>query len=139
MNAAVEQPLEELIDAVLIGSPVARGLGIALAEISRDRIVLRLPFSADNITVGTIVHGGVIATLIDTAAAAASVSGLSVAPKGAATSSLTITYLAPADGSDLTAEAIVLRRGKRQSVEEVTVFDDAGTVIAKGLVTSQLF
>jgi uncharacterized protein (TIGR00369 family) len=139
VTAAVEKSIEDLIDAVLIRSPVARGLGIALAEIARDRVVLRLPFSADNITVGTIVHGGVIATLIDTAAAAASVSGLAVAPKGAATSNLTITYLAPADGCDLTAEATVLRRGKRQTVEEVTVYDDAGTMIAKGLVTSQLF
>jgi uncharacterized protein (TIGR00369 family) len=135
----VEPSIEALVRNVLIGSPVASSLGIELAEIACDRVVLRLPFSPGNITVGTIVHGGVIATLIDTAAAAASASGLVATPKGAATSSLTISYLAPADRTDLTVEAVVIRRGKRQTVEEVTVHDAAGTLVAKALVTSQIF
>ena len=135
----MELSIEKLIRDVLIGSPVARTLGIEIVEIAPERVVLRLPFSMDNITVGTVVHGGVIATLIDTAAAAASASGLVEIPKGAATSNLTVTYLAPADNADLFAEASIIRRGKRQTVEEVTVRDDTGRLVAKGLVTSQLF
>ena len=135
----VKREMERLVRDVLIGSPVARSLGIELAEIAPDRVVLRLPFSPGNITVGTIVHGGVIATLIDTAAASASASGLVEMPRGAATSNMTISYLAPADGTDLTAEAVVIRRGKRQTVEEVAVRGADGTLVARALVTSQIF
>jgi len=139
MPDRVAQPIEQLIREALIESPVARRMGIELAALKPDKVVLRLPFSPDNITVGTIVHGGVIATLIDTAAIAVSVAGLVEPPKGTATSTLTVTYLAPADNTALTAEALILRRGKRQTVEEVVVRDEAGTLVAKGLITNRVF
>jgi len=128
-----------LVTEVLIGSVLAQRLGIALDAIEPDRVVLRMPFRADNVTVGSIVHGGAIATLIDVAGAAASVSGAPNEVKGGATSTLAVSYLAPADGVDLSAEARVIQRGRSQTVSDVEVRDPAGRLLAKGLVTSRLF
>ena len=84
------------IDNVVATSPVAATLGIAIAEAEPDRVLVALPFRPRNVTVGSIVHGGVIATLIDIAGAAASGSALgdgeatviwAVAPPTDATSS----------------------------------------------------
>jgi uncharacterized protein (TIGR00369 family) len=134
INAATEIMIREL----LIGSPVAKTLGVTADVIAVDRIVLRLPFSPANVTVKSIVHGGVIATLIDIAGAAASFSG---APPGSlgATSTLAISYIAPADGAELTAEARVIQRGRSQTVAEVAVRDAAGRLVAQALSTNRLF
>ncbi len=128
-----------LVTEVLMGAPLAQRLGIALDTLEPDRIVLRMPFRSDNVTVGTVVHGGAIATLVDIAGAAASASGAAAEVKGGATGSLSLSYLAPADGVDLAAEAQVIQRGRSQTVTDVEVRDPAGRLIAKALVTSRLF
>ncbi|MBY4897955.1 PaaI family thioesterase [Cupriavidus sp. AU9028] len=139
----VPERLRALIEAILMQSPVARSLGVMLDSLAPEHVELRLPFNANNVTMGNTVHGGVIATLIDIAGAAAAASGADVDElKGGATSSLSIQYLAPAQGADLRAVAAVLRRGRRQVVTEVTVYaesDDSGTVVAKALMSSALF
>jgi acyl-coenzyme A thioesterase PaaI-like protein len=50
-----------------------------------------------------------------------------------------LSYLAPADGVDLAAEARVIQRGRSQTVSDVEVRDPSGRLVAKGLVTSRLF
>ena len=138
-GAGTDPKLAALIDEVLLGSPVARALGLALEALECGRAVLALPFRSQNVTVGDIVHGGVIATLIDVAGVAATLSGASSEGfGGCATSALAVSYLAPAKGSALRAEASTLRRGRRQVVADVSVF--AGeTLIAKALATVSLF
>jgi uncharacterized protein (TIGR00369 family) len=91
------------------------------------------------VTVEDIVHGGVVAALIDVAGIAAALSGASFETlHGSATSALSISYLAPARSVSLRAEAIVLRRGRRQVVIDVSV--SAGPVaVAKALLTAALF
>lgn len=137
--ASVDPRLEGIVVDVLAGSPVARGLGIAVSVLEVDRVVLDLPFAPGNVTLGDTVHGGVIATLIDIAGAAAAASGADPGTlAGGATASMAIGYLEPARGIDLRAEALVLRRGRRQVVSDVTV-SGRGVPIAKALVTSTLF
>ena len=134
----VHPQTEKLIRDVLIGSPVARALGISLDTVEVDRVVLRLPFSPENVTLGAIVHGGVIATLIDVAGAAASFSGVGPEMRGA-TSSLAISYLAAADGTDLVAEARIIQRGRSQTVAEVVVRSADGRLVAQALSTNRVF
>ena len=134
----VHPQTEKLIREVLIGSAIARALGIALDTVEVDRIVLRLPFSPQNVTLGRIVHGGVIATLIDVAGAAASFSGVGPDMRGA-TSTLAISYLAAADGVDLVAEARVIQRGRSQTVAEVIVRSADGRLVAQALSTNRVF
>jgi uncharacterized protein (TIGR00369 family) len=94
-------------------SPFAALLGISIEELGLDRAVLALPDRPDLATVGDVVHGGALATLMDTAAMAAAWCTPEPPPSlRGATASLTVTYLAPATGRVL-AEAAVLRRGSR--------------------------
>lgn len=135
----VDPKLAAFIRNILIGSPVARSLGVEVEVLQVDRVILRMSFAPGHVTHGRVLHGGVIATLIDIAGAAASGSGASPEVKGGATSSLAISYLAPADGVDLVAEARIVQRGKSQTVADVEVRDAGGRAIAKALLTSRLF
>ena len=136
---AVDARIAEQIHRLLIGSPVSRALGIELHGLEIDRAVLVLPFKPENVTVEDIVHGGVIAALIDIAGVAAALSGASSETlRGSATSTLSISYLAPARSAALRAEAMVLRRGRRQVVIDVSVATGP-LAIAKALVTAALF
>ncbi|MDQ0139642.1 uncharacterized protein (TIGR00369 family) [Cupriavidus necator] len=132
-----------MVDNVLIGSPVARALGVRVASLAPDHVELEMPFLPTNVTHGSIVHGGVIATLIDIAGAAAAASGASADEvKGGATSSLSIQYLAPARGAALRAVAVVVRRGRKQVVLDVSVYAEApdeGVLVAKALMSSAMF
>jgi uncharacterized protein (TIGR00369 family) len=61
------------------------------------------------VTIGTIVHGGAIASLIDTAAMVAAWSDAEVPAKASGTTvNLSVAYLAPAEKEDLQAVARVL-------------------------------
>jgi uncharacterized protein (TIGR00369 family) len=56
----------ELIAEFLRHSPFVRHLGMELREIEDDRAVLSLPFSEEVVTIGNVVHGGAVSTLVDT-------------------------------------------------------------------------
>jgi uncharacterized protein (TIGR00369 family) len=117
-------------------SPFVRHLGIQLTDMRLDEATLTLPFVDSLITIGTTVHGGAIATLIDTAAMVAAWSNDEVLtnPRGS-TASLTVAYLAPADHEDIRAIARVLRRGRSLVYLDVEVQSTSGKSLAKGLVT----
>lgn len=128
------------IGDVLARSPFATRLGVEVVEAERDRVLMKLPFRPDLATVGSIVHGGAIASLIDITGAAASASAISDGEAvGGATANLTVAYLAAANGCDLTAEALVIQRGRSQTVCDVSVRDGEGWLVAKGMVTSRIF
>ena len=129
----------DFIRQFLPTSPFVGHLGIQLAEMQPDMAVLRLPFTKSLITIGTIVHGGAIASLIDTAAMVAAWSDTAVLdnPRGT-TVSMTVAYLAAAEGEDLQATARVLRRGRSLAYLDVEVQSASGTSVAKGLVTYKL-
>ena len=108
-------------------------LGIELAELKEDRAVLLMPFANALATVGDVVHGGAIATLIDTAGMAAAWSDDVVpeSPSGS-TVSMNIDFIAAARGSDLRARAVVVRRGRSLCFAEVTVTDGDSQIVARG-------
>lgn len=128
------------IDAVIAGSPVAKSLGVEVASVEVDRVHLRMAFDDDLTTVPTVIHGGVVATLIDIAGAAASASGLTPddGATGGATSHLSVAYLSPANG-DLDAVATVQHRTRSMTQSEVTVRTTDGALVAVGQITSRIF
>jgi uncharacterized protein (TIGR00369 family) len=128
------------IDAVIAGSPVAKSLGIEVVSAEVDRVLVRIGFDDDLTTVPSVIHGGVVATLIDIAGAAASASGLTSddAASGGATSHLSVTYLAPARG-DLEAVATVQHRTRSMTQSEVSVRTVGGDLVAVGQITSRIF
>ena len=97
-------------------------LNTSVEAIERGRVVLSIPFdekltNAD----GRTIHGGVAATLIDTAGGVAQRTTFEdPLDGGVATVNLNANYLRPADG-DLRAEAEVVRAGGSVGVSEMTV------------------
>jgi uncharacterized protein (TIGR00369 family) len=124
----------------LESSPFVARLGIRLEEMEPDRVRLAMPFSDSLSTIGDVVHGGAISSLIDTAAAAAAWSGAEVPERPrASTVGLTVDFLAPARGQGVTADALLVRRGSTGLCFcEVRVTADDGTQVALALVTYQL-
>jgi uncharacterized protein (TIGR00369 family) len=120
-------------------SPFVGHVGIELVDLGDGTATLRLPFRDEVITIGKTVHGGAVSALIDTTAMAAAWSGAE-APENmrGTTVSLTVNFLAAANGVDLVASARVLRRGKNLQYVEVDVTDPEGSLVAKGLVTYKL-
>jgi uncharacterized protein (TIGR00369 family) len=98
-----------------------------------------MPFSEPLATIGDVVHGGAVTSLIDTAAMAASWSTREVPEKIRGTTvGLSVQFLAAARSRALAAEATVIRRGKSLCYCEVGVTDSDGQLVAKGLVTYKL-
>jgi uncharacterized protein (TIGR00369 family) len=130
----------EVISGFLEHSPFVLHLGIELREIEDDRVVLALPFRDEVVTIGDVVHGGAISTLIDTAAMAASWSAIEFEqPPRGTTVGLSVDFLAAGRGSELLAEAQVLRRGTSLCFCEVRVRSaESGELVATGMVTYKL-
>jgi len=126
----------EVIKAFVPNSPFAQLLGLSVAEIEQDRVILVMPFKPELATMGDMVHGGAIGTLADTAGTVAAWADDTVPEKlGGSTASFTLDFLNAANGTELRAEARVIKRGKRLVRCEVDVRDEAGTLVAKSLLT----
>lgn len=129
----------EIMRQFLPTSPFVGHLGIRLTEIQPGVATLSMPFTDSLITIGTTVHGGAIASLIDTAATVAAWSDVP-APESlrGTTVSLTVAYLSAARGEDLEATARVLRRGRSLVYLDVLVQSASEVAVAKGLVTYKI-
>ena len=125
-----------LVEAFIPHSPHAKALGISIEEIEADRAVLSMPFKEELVTMGDVVHGGAIGTLIDTAAtvSAWATDEVPQSPSGA-TVALSINFISAARAVDLRAEAKVVKRGRKLSFCEVEARDPDGTLIANGIAT----
>ncbi|MET0557079.1 MAG: PaaI family thioesterase [Solirubrobacterales bacterium] len=125
-----------LVEAFIPHSPHAKALGIAIEEIEVDRAVLAMPFKDELVTMGDVVHGGAISTLIDTAAtvAAWAIDEVPESPSGA-TVALSVNFISAARACDLRAEARVVKRGRQLSFCEVEARDPEGTLVANGIAT----
>jgi uncharacterized protein (TIGR00369 family) len=112
-------------------TPYIGGLGIVIEEWSPEGARLRLPFDAQLTNDGTAYHGGVVASLVDTAGAAAVWAGHDF-DKGvrAATVSLTVNYTGAGRGTDLVADAVCVKRGKDLAFSEIRVADAEGRGVA---------
>jgi len=95
MDTATDHPLSgaDFIRHLFAHSPYVAHLGMQLTEIQPGMATLTLPFTDSLATVGTIVHGGALASLIDTAAMVAAWSDVQVPAKARGTTvNLTVAY-----------------------------------------------
>jgi uncharacterized protein (TIGR00369 family) len=129
----------DLIRQWLAASPLLKHLGMEVVRLEPDVAEVKLPFHPNVTTIADVVHGGALSALIDTAATAAAWSGAE-APDSArgTTVGLTVSFLGPARGQDVTATARVARRGKTLVFCDVEAIAADGTLVAKGLVTYKL-
>ena len=141
MSNSTEQPISsaDFMRQFFPNSPYVGHLGMQLVEIQPGVATLMMPFREALVTIGTIVHGGAIASLIDTAAMVAAWSEGEVPDKARGTTvNISVVYLAAAQQEDLRAVARVLRRGRNLVYLDVEVTGASGNVVAKGLVTYKL-
>ena len=112
--------------------PHSIGIQVDLIESGHAR--LSLDVTERHRQLAGVMHGGAIATLIDTAVAMAIV-GASEPGAKFTTIELKINYLSPIVEGHIVADARLIRDGKRIIVAECDLFDPAGKLAAKGLLT----
>jgi uncharacterized protein (TIGR00369 family) len=100
-------------------------VGVVLAEVRIGYARLRLPYRPELEQPSGVLHGGAIATLIDTVVVPAIGSGYDE-PRFMATLTMHITYLGSIRDDDAVAEGWVVRRGSS------VVFCDAIVRAARG-------
>lgn len=114
--------------------PYARFLGLQLGEVRQGQVSIQLDIRDELKQNQGVVHGGAIASLIDTASAFAVLTQIDLDER-VTTTDLTIHYLRPAITGRIVATARIIRRGRRLFVLSVDVLDDAGSHIATALTT----
>jgi uncharacterized protein (TIGR00369 family) len=122
------------LQASVRDAPYPHLLGMELADIGFDRCRIELELGPRHMQPFGIVHGGVIATLLDTATFWAAYLRL---PQGTGLVNvdLKLNYLKAATRGRLRAEGACLRAGRQLSVAEASVFDASGERIAQGTST----
>jgi len=130
ITAARLRQIRKAIDTV----PFARLLGIELDDISSGTAILGLDVREQLTQNHGIVHGGAIASLIDTATAFAIISLLAPREK-VTTVDLSISYLRPLSEGRVKVIAKVLRAGRRLFVVSAEVFDKDGKLATTALST----
>src|SRR5438445_5517983 len=117
--------------AAFASVPYARLLGLELGEIGPGEASIHLEVRDEMKQNQGVVHGGAVASLIDTAAAFAVLTRLEL-DKRVTTTDLTIHYLRPITAGRLTATARIVRGGRRLFVLSVEV-TNAGVLVATAL------
>ena len=116
--------------------PIASALGLELVDVQEGRVIFAMaPHEWLFNPIGS-VHGGAVATLVDSAASCAVHSTL--APGVAyATTDLHVTYVRPlqADAGRAVCVGEVLHAGRRLATAGARVEDAAGRLLAHGVVT----
>ena len=109
-------------------APIARTFGMRLSFGEEGRAIVDLAYNPglDHALDG--VHGGVYATLLDTAgwftAAAAHDVGCWLA-----TSEMSVHFLLPVERSALRAVGRLLKQGRRQDIAEMRLYDGVGRLV----------
>ncbi|HKR00804.1 MAG TPA: PaaI family thioesterase, partial [Pyrinomonadaceae bacterium] len=125
-----EERLREAFDSV----PFAHLLGIELGEMRLGEATLHLSVRDELLQNNGVVHGGVLASLMDSAAAFAI---LTLLEKGQTTTTvdLTVHYLRPLVRGRVTAKARVVRAGRRVLVITIDVLDETEALAATALTS----
>lgn len=100
--------IEELI-------PFNKYLGIQLVEIKEGYAKLRVPFKEELVgnPIAKALHGGLIATVMDTAGGAAGMTTLNSIEDRISTIDMRVDYLRPGQAKDLIVEGKITRSGNR--------------------------
>lgn len=119
----------ERIREAFASVPYAKFLGLELGQMRPGEANLHLQVRDELKQNQGVVHGGAVASLIDTAAAFAVVTQLELHER-VTTTDMTIHYLRPITEGRLTATARIVRGGRRLFVLSVEVRDEKQILVA---------
>jgi len=114
--------------------PFAKLIGMRLVDLNPDEAKISIEIRDDLRQPSGVLHGGVTATLIDTAMAFAVRTRLPI-DEATATIDLTVHYLRPHLEGRVICTAKLVRAGKRIFTVSAEVHNDGGKLIATGLST----
>ena len=125
--------INELI-AIVNNSPFPVHMSMKLVSIALDKAVIELKTGNCHLQPFGIVHGGVLATLVDTATFWAAFLRIPE-EAGLVNIDLKLNYLQPVEKGLLRAEGSTIRSGNSISYAESRVLDENGKLIAHGTST----
>ena len=125
---------------VIAVMPFSQHLGMELEEASEGYARLRLHFKPENTTAMNALHGGAVASLIDTTGAMAAWTTAEIAtPKYfGSTVGVNVNYVSGAIGEDVLAEGRILKRGREIIYTDVRATNEDGKLLAQGTVVYRI-
>ena len=138
-DSNVDANYERMAKVVAL-TPYMKHLGMEFVEGREGYAKLRLRFQKENTTAGDALHGGAIASLIDTTGAMAAWTTAEIlSPRYfGSTVGVNVNYLSAVIGEDAFAEGQVLKRGKEIIYADVRVTNAAGKLLAQGTVVYRI-
>ena len=132
--------VQGLVDGTLPLNTIAQTLGYDVTEVARGRVVVTAEPRARDLNPAGTVHGGLAATLLDSAMGLAIQSTLE---KGVGSTTLEfkislVRPITPETGL-IRAEGLVLNCGRRVGTAEGRITDRAGRLLAHGTTTCLIF
>jgi uncharacterized protein (TIGR00369 family) len=131
MNSRAPQVDIEQLRALLLIAPFHRWLGLDIAALTSDELILEMPWRDEivsNPMIGS-AHGGILSALID-------LTGLytinALGGSARATADLQVDFHRPATSGPLRAIGRVVKLGKQLSVAETRIEDADGKLLASG-------
>ncbi|MCP2506826.1 MAG: PaaI family thioesterase [Candidatus Thalassarchaeaceae archaeon] len=113
-------------------SVLAESMGIKLINFQEGTCSVYAKILPLHLNAGGVAHGGLHATMLDTALGSALVSTINK-DEWCATAQLDISYIEPGyEGEELIANGFVMRRGRTLAHCEGTISDSEGKLIATG-------
>jgi uncharacterized protein (TIGR00369 family) len=134
----------ELLQAMIAGElpppPIMQLIDMTSFQAEQGRVVVEMPAQEFHYNPLGSVHGGVLSTLLDTAAGC-SVQSILPAGVGYTSLDLNVKFLRPVtvDSGVLRCEGTVLSRGRRTALAEARMTDAAGRLVAHATSTCLLF
>lgn len=128
--------LQNVVSGAYPSPPISATLGFRFAEVEPGRAVVTMTPHAGHFNLIQTVHGGVHATLLDTAMACSILSTLPPG-QGFTTLELKINYVRPMTDAtgEVRAEGKVINVGRTIATSEGRLTDSAGKLIAHGTTT----
>ena len=132
--------VQGLIDGTLPLNTMAETLGYAITEAASGRVVVAVEPNGRHLNPAGTVHGGLAATLLDTAMGLAVQSTLEKGV-GQTTLEFKISLMRPItpETGAIKAEGVVLSRGRRIGTAEGRITDGQGRLLAHGTTTCLIF
>ncbi|MEJ7848163.1 MAG: PaaI family thioesterase [Pyrinomonadaceae bacterium] len=133
MNEITEEQKQRAADSIR-NLPFAKMIGMELVDMRTDEAVIKIEMRDELRQPAGVLHGGVTATLIDTAMAFAVITRLDEGER-ASTINLTVHYLRPHTEGRFTCTAKIVRAGKRIFTVSADVANSQGKLIATAVST----
>ena len=139
MDEAQEKNLSRMAK-VIANMPFTKHLAMEFVEGGEGYARVRMRYQDENSTAGKALHGGALASLIDTTGAMAAWTTAQIAtPKYfGSTVGVNVNYLSGAIGEDVFADGRILKRGKELIYSDVRVTNGDGKLLAQGTVVYRI-